>query len=59
VDQLGSNALGEVLEPGRVTDCYFGLLSPQDPSVNLRPGPSWSSPQPSCCILEFPSRPAA
>jgi len=31
VDQLGSNALGEVLEPGRVTDCYFGLLVPPGP----------------------------
>jgi hypothetical protein len=25
VDQLGPNALGETLEPGRVTDCYLGL----------------------------------
>jgi hypothetical protein len=24
--QLGANALGEVLEPGRVSDCYLGLL---------------------------------
>ena len=31
MDQLGSNALGEVLEPGRVTDCYFGLLVPPGP----------------------------
>jgi hypothetical protein len=28
VDQLGPNALGEVLEPGRVADCYLGLLLP-------------------------------
>jgi hypothetical protein len=28
VDQLGPNALGEVLEPGRVPDCYLGLLLP-------------------------------
>jgi hypothetical protein len=28
VDQLGPNALGEVLEPGRVTDCHLGLLLP-------------------------------
>jgi hypothetical protein len=28
VDQLGPNVLGEVLEPGRVADCYFGLLLP-------------------------------
>jgi hypothetical protein len=26
VDQLGPNALGEVLEPGQVADCYLGLL---------------------------------
>jgi hypothetical protein len=25
VSQLGANALGEVLEPGRVMDCYLGL----------------------------------
>jgi hypothetical protein len=31
VDQLGPNALGEVLEPGRVTDCYLGLLLPPEP----------------------------
>jgi hypothetical protein len=28
VDQLGPNALGEVLEPGQVADCYLGLLLP-------------------------------
>ena len=28
MDQLGPNALGEVLEPGRVGDCYLGLLLP-------------------------------
>jgi hypothetical protein len=32
VDQLGPNALGEVLEPGRVTDCYLGLLLPSGPA---------------------------
>src|SRR5215213_11589743 len=26
VSQLGANALGEVLVPGRVPDCYLGLL---------------------------------
>jgi hypothetical protein len=26
LDQLGPNALGETLEPGRVPDCYLGLL---------------------------------
>jgi hypothetical protein len=25
VGQLGANAHGEVLEPGRVPDCYLGL----------------------------------
>jgi hypothetical protein len=25
VSQLGRNALGEILEPGRVSDCYLGL----------------------------------
>ncbi|HEV2824817.1 MAG TPA: hypothetical protein VG035_06380 [Actinomycetota bacterium] len=25
MSQLGANALGEVLEPGRVSDCYLGL----------------------------------
>jgi hypothetical protein len=32
VDQLGPNALGEVLEPGRVADCYLGLLLPPGPT---------------------------
>ena len=31
MDQLGPNALGEVLEPGRVTDGYLGLLLPPGP----------------------------
>jgi hypothetical protein len=31
VDQLGPNALGEVLEPGRAADCYLGLLLPPGP----------------------------
>jgi hypothetical protein len=31
VDQLGSNAHGKTLEPGRVTDCYLGLLLPPGP----------------------------
>jgi hypothetical protein len=31
VAQLGANAFGEVLEPGRVPDCYLGLrLDPDD-----------------------------
>ncbi|MGH3369089.1 MAG: hypothetical protein ACRDPR_03745 [Nocardioidaceae bacterium] len=30
--QLGPNALGETLEPGRVADCYLGLLLPRPPA---------------------------
>jgi hypothetical protein len=37
VDQLGPNALGEVLEPGRVADCYLGLLPPP-PARELEAG---------------------
>jgi hypothetical protein len=32
VDQLGPNALSETLEPGRVADCYLGLLLPPRPA---------------------------
>jgi hypothetical protein len=32
VDQLGRNAVGEALEPGRVADCYLGLLLPPGPA---------------------------
>jgi hypothetical protein len=32
VDQLGPNALGEVLKAGRVADCYLGLLLPPGPA---------------------------
>jgi hypothetical protein len=32
MDQLGPNAFGEVLEPGRVADCYLGLLLPPGPA---------------------------
>jgi hypothetical protein len=28
MDQLGRNALGEALQPGRTSDCYLGLLLP-------------------------------
>jgi hypothetical protein len=40
VDQLGPNALGETLEPGRITDCYLGLLLPRDPQAEPRPARS-------------------
>jgi hypothetical protein len=40
VAQFGPNALGEVLEPGRITDCYLGLLLPPGPAGDRRPAPS-------------------
>jgi hypothetical protein len=42
VAQIGANALGEVLDPGRVPDCYLGLLLPPPPRANLSPAPSSS-----------------
>jgi hypothetical protein len=58
VAQLGANAFGEVLEPGRVPDCYLGLhLDPDDseaagvlvvaPTALLHPG----VPQPDGTVL--------
>jgi hypothetical protein len=59
VAQLGANAFGEVLEPGRVPDCYLGLrLDPDDdaqatgvliigPAVLLHP----AVPQPDGTVL--------
>jgi hypothetical protein len=38
VDQIGRNALGENLEPGRVADCYLGLLLPPGPAGEPEPG---------------------
>jgi hypothetical protein len=32
VSELGPNAYGEVLNPGRVGDCYLGLLLPPPPA---------------------------
>jgi hypothetical protein len=32
MDQLGPNALGETLKPGRVGDCYLGLVLPPPPT---------------------------
>ena len=32
MSELGANALGEGLEPGRVADCYLGLLLPPGPA---------------------------
>jgi hypothetical protein len=38
VDQLGPNAFGEVVAPGRVADCYLGLLLPPGPAGEPEPG---------------------
>jgi hypothetical protein len=38
MNQHGPNALGEVLEPGRVADCYLGLLLPPGPAGELEAG---------------------
>jgi hypothetical protein len=38
MDQLGPNALGQVLEPGRVADCYLGLLLPPGSVGEPEPG---------------------
>jgi hypothetical protein len=40
VGQLDVNAHGKVLEPGRVADCYLGLLLPPGPAGELEPAPS-------------------
>jgi hypothetical protein len=58
MSQLGANALGEVLEPGRLPDCYLGLhLDPDEggatgvlvvaPAALLHP----SVPQPDGTVL--------
>jgi hypothetical protein len=60
VDQFGPNALGERLTPGRVADCYLGLLLPPGPAGELEAGTVLVvGPALRCCILVFPSRPAA
>jgi hypothetical protein len=38
VQQLGPNAFGEILTPGRVSDCYLGLLLPPPPAGEPEPG---------------------
>jgi hypothetical protein len=38
VEQLGVNAHGEVLQVGRVPDCYLGLLLPPGPAGELEAG---------------------
>jgi hypothetical protein len=54
VAQLGANAYGEVLEPGRVPDCSFGLrldsVGDSEPAGVLVVAP------PRCCIPPCRSR---
>jgi hypothetical protein len=38
VNELGPNAYGEVLDPGRVADCYLGLLLPAPPAGESEAG---------------------
>jgi hypothetical protein len=38
MDQFGPNALDETLTPGRVADCYLGLLLPPGPAGELEAG---------------------
>jgi hypothetical protein len=59
VDQLGPNALGEALEPGRVPDCYLGLLLPPGPAGEPEAGTILILAPASLLPLGFPSRPAA
>jgi hypothetical protein len=48
VDQFGPNALGETLEPGRVGDCYLGLLL-------LLPPPPAGEPEPGTVLVVAPA----
>jgi hypothetical protein len=57
VSELDANALGEVLEPGRVADCYLGLLLPPGPAGEPEAGTVLVVARRRCCTLEFPSRP--
>jgi hypothetical protein len=43
MDQLGPNALGEVLAPGRVTGCSLGLLLPPGPAGEPEAALCWGS----------------
>ena len=54
MDQLGPNALGGVLEPGRVADCYLGLLTPGS-AGEPEAATILIVARSRCCILEFPS----
>jgi hypothetical protein len=54
VDQLGPNALGETLEPGRVADCYLGLVLPPGPVGELEAGTILIVGPAPCCTLVSP-----
>jgi hypothetical protein len=56
VGQLGVNAHGEVLEAGRVSDCYLGLLL--DPAEDAEAAVVLWSPRPRYCTLLFLGRTA-
>ena len=55
--QLGANADGEVLVPGRVPDCYLGLLLDPTDHDTQAAGVLVVAP-PCCCTRRFPSRTA-
>jgi hypothetical protein len=59
MDQLGPNALGETLKPGRVTDCYLGLLLPPGPAGEPEAGTVLIVAPAALLHPGFPSRPAA
>jgi hypothetical protein len=59
VDQLGPNALGETLEPGRVADCYLGLLLPPPPAGEPEAGTVLIVGPAALLHPVSPSRPAA
>jgi len=60
VSELGPNAYGEVLDPGRVAACYLGLLLPAPPAGEPEPGRVLVvAPRARCCTPASPSRPGA
>jgi hypothetical protein len=56
---LGPNAFGEQLQPGRVADCYLGILLEQ-PLAEIAPEPGrvLVVARPPCCTAKSPSRTA-
>ena len=59
MDQLGPNVLGELLEPGRVADCYLGLLLPPGPAGEPEAGTILIVASATLLHPRIPSRPAA